>query len=267
MVRDTLQKTTDETPAEKSNQPAETTEETPLEALASICGVLVIGLFVLTFIFQNFEIPSSSMEKTLLIGDHVLVDRVALAPPTHWMPAIRYRNVQRGDIIVFFKPGEPDLYLVKRVVGIPGDRIHLRNGIVFLNGVEQNEPLAAKPSDAEYYPYRDDFPSVKPGDGSDVTASWSLALPHNIQGEDLVVPPGDYFAMGDNRTVSLDSRYWGFVPRENIVGRPLFVYWSFIQSGDQYEKTSLADRASFFIHTIIHFFDETRWKRTFHLVK
>ncbi len=99
-------------------------EETPLEACASICAVLVVGLFILTFIFQNFEIPSSSMEKTLLIGDHVLVGREKLAPPTKWAPFIYYRNVRRGDIIVFFKPGEPKLYLVKRVIGIPGDHIH-----------------------------------------------------------------------------------------------------------------------------------------------
>ncbi len=243
-------------------------QETPLEAFASICGVLVIGLFALTFIFQNFEIPSSSMEKTLLIGDHVLVDRITLAPPTKWAPFIPYRNVKRGDIIVFFKPGEPDLYLVKRVVGIPGDRIHLRAGIVYRDGQPQNEPLADKPTDANYFPYRDDFPAIPPSEASDVTATWTVELPTHIdQSGDLVVPPGKYFAMGDNRTVSLDSRYWGFVPRENIVGRPLFVYWSFIQSGDQYEKTSLADRASFFLHTIVHFFDQTRWKRTFHLIQ
>ncbi len=252
-----------ETPALKTTQE----QETPLEAFASICGVLVIGLFALTFIFQNFEIPSSSMEKTLLIGDHVLVDRVTLAPKTNWAPFIPYRNVKRGDIIVFFKPGEPDLYLVKRVVGVPGDHLHLRNGIVYLNGQPQTEPLADNPTDANYFPYRDDFPAIAPNEASDVTASWSVELPTHIQGEDLVVPEGRYFAMGDNRTVSLDSRYWGFVPRENIVGRPLFVYWSFIQSGDQYEKTSLADRASFFFHTVIHFFDQTRWKRTFHLVQ
>jgi signal peptidase I len=259
--------TTTEVTLEASIGKAEQQHETPLEAFASICGVLVIGLFALTFIFQNFEIPSSSMEKTLLIGDHVLVDRITLAPRTSWMPLLPYRNVKRGDIIVFFKPGEPDLYLVKRVVGIPGDHIHLRNGIVYLNGVAQNEPLADKPTEANYFPYRDDFPAIPPSDASDVTATWSVELPSHIQGEDLVVPAGHYFAMGDNRTVSLDSRYWGFVPRENIVGRPLFVYWSFIQSGDQYEKTSLADRASFLLHTIIHFFDETRWKRTLHLVK
>ena len=122
----------------------ETTEqdrtETPLESLASICTVLAIGLFVMTFIFQNFEIPSASMVKTLLIGDHVLVDRISLAPPAKWAPFTFYRDVRRGDIIVFLKPGEPDLFLVKRTIGIPGDRIHLRNGVVYLNGVAQNEP-------------------------------------------------------------------------------------------------------------------------------
>lgn len=257
----------DETLEEQKISATKASEETPFEALASICGVLVVGLFVLTFIFQNFEIPSSSMEKTLLIGDHVLVDRIALAPPSNWMPLVHYRNVQRGDIIVFFKPGEPDLYLVKRVIGIPGDRLHLRNGIVFLNGQEQNEPQAGKPSDGDYYPYRDDFPAISPPEGSQVTASWSVELPASIQGEDLVVPPGKYFAMGDNRTVSLDGRYWGFVPRENIVGRPLFVYWSFKTPADQINKQSAGERISFIGHMILHFFDETRWNRTLHVVR
>src|ERR1700748_2144091 len=141
-------------------------EETPLEFIASICSVLVLGLFALTFVFQNFEIPSASMEKTLLIGDHVVVDRMTLAPPTKWAPFVHYRDVKRGDIIVFFKPVEENgdhIFLVKRVVGIPGDRIHLRNGIVYLNGVAQNEPLAAKTTADTYDPYVDDFPSVSPG--------------------------------------------------------------------------------------------------------
>src|SRR6202012_5429084 len=103
-------------------------DETPLEALASYCSVIVVGLFILTFIFQNFVIPSGSMEKTLLIGDHVLVDRISLAPPAHWAPFVRYRTVHRGDIIVFLKPGYPDMFLVKRVVGIPGDHLHLHEG-------------------------------------------------------------------------------------------------------------------------------------------
>jgi signal peptidase I len=243
------------------------TEETPLEAFASICSVLVLGLFALTFIFQNFEIPSSSMEKTLLIGDHVLVDRVTLAPPAKWAPIVHYRDVRRGDIIVFFKPGEPDLYLVKRVVGVPGDRIHLHSGIVYLNGQPQNEPQAAKPTEADYQPYRDDFPAVSTTENSEVTAEWSVDLPTHLQAGDLVVPPGKYFAMGDNRTVSLDSRYWGFVPRENIVGRPMFVYWSFVTPPDQFEKTGVSDRVGFFTHVLLHFFDQTRWSRTLHMVR
>lgn len=242
-------------------------EETPLEAFASICAVLVVGLFILTFIFQNFEIPSSSMEKTLLIGDHVLVGREKLAPPTKWAPFIYYRNVRRGDIIVFFKPGEPKLYLVKRVIGIPGDHIHLRDGIVYLNGKAQNEPYAAKPDYSDYFAYRDDFPAVPPSESADVTPGWAADLPNHIQGQDLVVPPGDYFAMGDNRLVSLDSRYWGFVPRANIVGSPLFIYWSFVESEDQYERRSLEDHLQFYAHVITHFFTQTRWRRTFHVVR
>src|ERR1700679_1612047 len=158
--------------------------ETPLESLASICTVLAIGLFVMTFIFQNFEIPSASMEKTLLIGDHVLVDRITLAPPAKWAPFVYYRDVRRGDIIVFLKPNPetPDLFLVKRAIGIPGDHIHLRNGIVYLNGVAQNEPQAGKPADDgdlqhAYNPYRDDFPSLPASVEEGATASWSLEMP------------------------------------------------------------------------------------------
>ena len=185
---------------------------------------------------------------------------------------MHYRDVHRGDVIVFYKPGElePDgthLFLVKRVVGIPGDHIHLRGGIVYLNGKAQNEPQTSKPTDSNYYPYRDDFPSVPPPVGSDVTATWALDMPNHMQGDDVVVPPGKYFAMGDNRIVSLDSRYWGFVPRANIVGRPLVVYWSFITSEEQINKTSLGDRAAWMSHEFLHFFDQTRWRRTFHVVR
>ncbi|HEY0308664.1 MAG TPA: signal peptidase I [Acidobacteriaceae bacterium] len=247
-------------------------EETLLESIASIATVLVAGLFVITFIFQNFEIPSASMTQTLLIGDHVLVDRITIAPKTSWMPLVHYRDVHRGDIIVFLKPGEPDLFLVKRVVGVPGDKLHLRNGIVYLNGVAQTEPQAAMPvddgnPDHSYQAYRDDFPSIPTSLGNGVTETWALDLPTHIQGDDLVVPQGKYFAMGDNRLDSLDGRYWGFVPRENIVGRPLFVYWSFKTPADQMDKQSLSDRFAFMFHIIIHFFDGTRWTRTLHLIK
>ncbi len=246
-------------------------EQNLFQFLASICTVLVVGLFIITFVFQNFEIPSSSMEKTLLIGDHVLVDRVSFAPPAHWAPFVHYRNIRRGDIIVFYKPGEPKDFLVKRVVGIPGDHLHLEHGVVYLNGKMQNMPYATLPSDDgnpndEYYPYRDDFPAVPPPEGSGVTATWMVNLPSHIQNGDLVVPAGDYFAMGDNRMVSLDSRYWGFVPRANIIGRPMFVYWSFVTPEDQMYKTSLSDRVGFMGHIVVHFFDQTRWRRMFHRV-
>jgi len=247
--------------------------ETLLESLASVCTILALGLFAMTFIFQNFEIPSGSMEKTLLVGDHVMVDRVTLAPETKWAPFVHYREVKRGDIIVFLKPGEPDLFLVKRTVGIPGDRIHLRHGVVYLNGVAQNEPQARQvgtddnvPADA-YTPFRDDFPSLPASPEVGATEGWSVDMPNYVKDGDLVVPPGRVFAMGDNRTQSLDGRFWGFVPRENIVGRPMFVYWSFKTPTDQIDKTSVAERTAFFFHELFHIVDKTRWNRTLHLIK
>ena len=189
--------------AEQEKQEKKQQTETPLESLASICSVLAIGLFVMTFIFQNFEIPSASMEQTLLIGDHVLVDRVSFAPPTRWAPWVHYRDVRRGDVIVFLKPNPetPDLFLVKRAIGIPGDRIHLRNGIVYLNGVAQDEPQAGKPADDgnpyhTYMPFRDDFPSVAPTGSEGLTATWANELPSHIVGDDLVVPPGQNLCHG-----------------------------------------------------------------------
>ncbi|HTV08159.1 MAG TPA: signal peptidase I [Candidatus Aquilonibacter sp.] len=249
-------------------------KETPLEALSSICAVLVVGLFIMGFIFQNFVIPSGSMEKTLLIGDHVVVDRITLAPPTSWAPFVHYRPVRRGDIIVFLKPNPetPDLILVKRAIGLPGDHIHLLHGVLYVNGVAQKEPYAAMPTDNgnfedAYEPYRDDFPAITPGPDEQVTALWRVELPTHIQNGDLVVPPGKVFAMGDNRTESLDSRFWGFVPMENIMGRPMFVYWSFKTPADEEDKTSAGDRIAFMLHVVTHFFTGTRWSRTFHIVR
>jgi signal peptidase I len=254
-------------------KPVEDTKqrETSLEGFASTCSVLAVGLFVLTFIFQNFVIPSSSMASTLLVGDHVMVERENLASASNWAPFVHHREIKRGDIIVFYKPvAQPNgehIPLVKRVIGIPGDRIHLRNGIVYLNGVAQDEPQIAKPTVANYDPYVDDFPAIDPASEPGVTAEWSVSLPDHIQGEDLVVPPGSYFAMGDNRTNSLDSRYWGFVPRQNIIGRPLFVYWSIAMPESGIDEVPLTERAESTLHEFVHFFDETRWSRTFHRIQ
>ncbi len=248
--------------------------ESMLEALSSMCTVLAVGLFLMAFVFQNFVIPSGSMEKTLLIGDHVMVDRITLAPRTAWAPFVHYRKPQHGDVIVFFKPNPetPDLVLVKRCIGVPGDHIHLRHGIVYLNEVAQNEPYARPvqndndPSDA-YDPARDDFPENGVPAGS--TEVWSQELARHVEGQDIVVPSGNYFALGDNRTHSADGRFWGFVPQENIIGRPLFNYWSYQTTADQMDaaNVSLGTRIGSFFTTAAHFLTRTRWSRTFHLIR
>ena len=251
--------------------PGKPHNETLLQSLASFFVLFAVWLFAITFAVQNFVIPSASMASTLLVGDHVLVDHITFAESDPLAPFVHHRDPQRDDVIVFFKPpakpsGEHDI-LVKRIVGIPGDRIHLRSGILYRNGVAQIEPQTNKPSALDYDPYRDDFPSVPPQDRPNITATWTIDLPQHIQGDDLVVPPGCYFVMGDNRPNSLDGRYWGFVPRANIIGRPVFIYWSFITGDDQMYKTSLSDKLAFTGHEVVHFFDETRWRRTLKIVR
>jgi signal peptidase I len=241
--------------------------ETTVEFLASVAGVLVTGLFIITFVFQAFAIPSSSMEDTLLIGDHLFVNREQFAPPTHWMDRLMpYRDPRRNDIAVFLSPEQPGLFLVKRIMGVPGDRIHLRDGAVYRNGEKLVEPYVQHKV-RNYDPYRDNFPAVPPSEASNVrNQKWTEEMPSHIEGEDIVVPPDSYFAMGDNRDVSYDSRYWGFIPRKNVIGHPMFIYWSFVTPADQYEMDSWGDRFQFITHIVIHFFDETRWKRTFRIV-
>jgi len=169
--------------------------------------------------------------------------------------------------VVFLKPGEPDMYLVKRLVGVPGDHIHLRNGIVILNGVAQNQPHAQPTTLDNHQDFLDEFPSAPPSPVIGATETWSVEFPSHIENGDLVVPPGKYFMMGDNRHNSLDSRYWGFVPRANIVGRPLFNYWSFATSEDQYEQAGIGNSLAWMGHVALHFFTETRWNRTFRPVR
>jgi signal peptidase I len=276
----------------EANEPAassalkeqERVDETPYEFIASSCSILVIGLFILTFLGQNFVIPSGSMEKTLLIGDHLAVDRITLAPPARWMPLLRYREPRRGDIAVFIKPViDPTLdldssgfpthsILVKRLIGVPGDRIRLHDGVVFINGVAQAPPPESiNPAPDNLDPYRDDFPAYPPmPQPGGVMESWALELRTSVKDGELVVPPGKYFMMGDHRTNSLDSRYWGFVPRENIMGRPVLDYWSFNASEDEMTQQSsqgIGGAIRWMGHVALHFFSNTPWDRTFHLVK
>lgn len=252
--------------AEKAKQQQESPRETPVEFIASLAAVLVTGLFIITFVMQAFEIPSSSMEDTLLIGDHVFVNRGQFAPRTKWIgPLMPYREVHRGDIVVFVSPAEPGLYVVKRIMGIPGDRLHLRDSVVYRNGEKLDEPYVMHKMQ-DYNPYRDNFPAVPP-DRYGVTPEWQVLQRANIQGDDLVVPEDSYFAMGDNRDVSYDSRFWGFIPKANVIGRPMFIYWSFVTPPNQYQLRGAGDRLGFLAHTVLHFFDETRWRRSFRIVR
>jgi signal peptidase I len=241
--------------------------ETPLEFLASMAVVLVTGLFILTFNLQAFEIPSSSMENTLLIGDHVFVDRSTYAPATRWTgPVMPYHEVRRGDIVVFLSPSEAGLYVVKRIIGIPGDRIHLKDGVVYRNGQALQEPYVIH-SLGDSRPYRDNFPALPPSPFDQVTADWEIDLPSHLQNGELVVPADNFFGMGDNRDASYDSRFWGFIPRQNIIGRPMFIYWSFDTPAGQWQKTDISDRVAWTGHVIWHFFDKTRWPRTLRVVR
>jgi signal peptidase I len=242
---------------QKTKKPEKPKETFP-EFIAGIAEVLVSGLFIITFVVQSFVIPSGSMENTLLVGDHLFVDRIAPAQKASYVgPLLPYRSIRHGDIIVFIHPdpAEGGIYVVKRVIGLPGDRIHL------------NEPYI-HPRSGITDLYRDEFPKYPvPTQMTGVPSTWPIILHDRIRGDDVVVPEGDYFGMGDNRDNSLDSRYWGFIPQENIVGRPLMIYWSFEASPDDYSAATFSDRIASLLHTAIHFFDKTRWGRTFRQVR
>jgi signal peptidase I len=223
---------------------------------------IILLLFGTTALVQAFVIPTGSMEDTLLIGDHLLVDKLAYAPSDavgrHLLP---YTDVKRGDIIVFRYPVDIKQTFVKRVIGVPGDRIRLVHKDVYRNGEKINEPY--KVNKADYFePYRDDFPSAPPN--SQVLDRGMAMLEHNVVNGEVVVPPGSYFAMGDNRDSSLDSRYWGFVPRENIMGKPLIIYWSYAASTEALSGPTIS--IDHFFDLVEHFFTKTRWRRTFKLV-
>jgi len=229
----------------------------PRGAIAEWAITILLLLFLTTTLVQAYVIPTGSMEDTLLIGDHLLVDKMAFAPSgpisKHILP---YSDVKRGDIIVFRYPVDITMTFVKRAMGIPGDRIRIVNKEVYRNGVKLNEPYKVHKSD-QIDPYRDNFPSepnsmVYPG-------AADMLQNHVINGE-VVVPPDTVFAMGDNRDSSLDSRYWGFVPRENIIGKPLIVYWSYDAPTDQLQNPSIG--LDHIKDIAMNFFSKTRWRRT-----
>jgi signal peptidase I len=236
-----------------------------LTSLQSLLATVVIAVFVITYVVQAFQIPSPSMENTLLTGDYLLVDKLCYGGSGISNYIIPYRPIRRGDIIVFHYPVNPSQHFVKRVVGVPGDRIRLVNKRVFVDGVALAEPYVRhiKP---ERNPFRDDFPRLDVLDPG-INADWWVQMPKLVEDGQLIVPEGHYFAMGDNRDDSSDSRYWGFVPRENIIGRPLVIYWSIRDpDNDLPFPASVGDKLYHFAYAVTHFFQITRWDRTFRVV-
>jgi signal peptidase I len=261
-----LTKTDDEKKATTQEKNTEKPKETLAESIAGFASVFIVGLFIITFVIQHFEIPSRSMEKTLLVGDHVFVDRLTPTGAKSFLGRLLpYRDIHRGDTAVFLSPVEPGLYLVKRIIAIPGDRIHLHKGEVYLNGVRQAEPYVVRNS-GRLDEYRDEFPSGNPYEANPAPG-WPAVLAQNVRDGEVVIPPGHYFAMGDNRDHSYDSRYFGFVPRENFVGRPLFIAWSLNQTEVDFpQNATMPERITALLHTTAHFFGLTRWNRVFRLV-
>jgi signal peptidase I len=229
--------------------------------IAEWAVTILIFLFGTTTVLQAFVVPTGSMEGTMLIGDHLFVDRLAYAPPgklgMHLLP---YQDVKRGDIIVFKYPPDIRQNYVKRVIGVPGDRIRIVNKVVHLNGSPLNEPykilIPQQSSD-----YLNNFPQSP---DIQIELRGIAMLRDHVRGGELVVPEGQYFAMGDNRDNSADSRFWGLVPRENIVGKPTIIWWSYDAPTEHLADGNihldhLADMA-------LNFFSKTRWQRTFLLL-
>jgi len=215
---------------------------------------IILLLFGTTNLVQAFVIPTGSMEDTLLIGDHLLVDKLAYAPSgpvsKHIFP---YTEIKRGDIIVFRYPVDISQTFVKRCIGVPGDHIRLVNKQLILNGKAVKEPYVYHKT--EYIDsYRDNFPSEP---NVNVPKPAQDMLSNHVANDEIVVPPDFYFAMGDNRDSSLDSRYWGFVPRANIIGKPLIIYWSYDAPTEAFSIPMIS------IHHLLdlvqHFPSKSRW--------
>ena len=248
---------------EERSEPSETPQPEPQRGFVAEWTItILLLLFGTTNLVQAFVIPTGSMEDTLLIGDHLLVDKLAYAPSgpfsRHVLP---YTEPKRGDIIVFRYPVDIKQTFVKRCIGVPGDRIRLANKQLILNGHAPNEPYVYHKTDL-IDSYRDNFPGAP--NTYMAGAALDMLENHVVNGE-VGVPNGYYFAMGDNRDSSLDSRYWGFVPRGNIIGKPLIIYWSYATSTEALSKPLMS--VDHLLDLVQHFPSKTRWGRTFRLIR
>jgi len=221
------------------------------EYFESIVIAVILALFVRTWVVQAFKIPTGSMENNLLIGDHLLVNKFVFGPTPLAIgrALLPVRNPHRGDIVVFKYPDEPERDFIKRVIGLPGETIELRNKKIYING---------KPLDKPYV----HFLTPPPSEFQEVTSS---DLRENYPAR--TVPPDSYFVMGDNRDNSQDSRYWGFLPRANIKGKALLIYWSYESGREDYLDEGLGASVKRLGSVVLHFFTKTRWERLFHQIR
>lgn len=206
-----------------------------------VCVIFV--LFSRAFVFQQSKIPTGSMKDTLLIGDYIMVNKYVYGEPGSALERalLPVKPVERGDVVVFKFPLEPETDYIKRVIGLPGEKLEVIDGIVHIDGTPLKEPYVK-----HVYP-----PRLRQGDNYGP----------------VVIPAGHYFCMGDNRDQSADSRSWGFVPRALIKGRALLIWYSFEEDPDAYKKTAVADRVSLVLAKVLHLFDKTRWSRMFSIIR
>jgi signal peptidase I len=233
--------------------PAPHRKSTLREYFEAIVIAVVLALFVRTFVVQAFKIPTGSMENNLLIGDHLLVNKMVFAPsPTAVDRALLpLRDIERGEVVVFKYPEDPERDFIKRVIGLPGETLEVRGKRVYIDGKVLDEPyvhyLEPPPENAQY---------------QEVT-SFDLRERYGP----VEVPPGQYFVMGDNRDNSQDSRYWGFLPREYVKGRALLIYWSYESESEDYLQTGIGSVVRDLFTVVTHFFSRTRWDRMFDVVR
>jgi signal peptidase I len=220
-------------------------KSTAREYFESIVTAVILALFIRTFVVQAFKIPTGSMENNLLVGDHLLVNKFVFAPTASTLERklLPIDPIGRGDVVVFKYPEEPERDFIKRVIGLPGETLELKRKVVYINGKPLQEP---------YVHFL-----VPPSPEGQEVASYDVRERYGP----VTVPANHYFVMGDNRDNSNDSRYWGFVTWDEIIGKPLFVYWSY--ESDPYvpgDKT-LREWVDDYLLVAMHFFDRTRWFR------
>jgi signal peptidase I len=232
---------------------AEFKKSTIREYFESIVIAVILALFIRTFVVQAFKIPTGSMEENLLIGDHLLVNKFIFGPTATPLERalLPVADIKRGDVIVFKYPEEPDRDFIKRVIGLPGETIEVREKRVFVNGKALEEPYA------HYL-----LPVSTPSEFHEVT-SFDVRERYGP----VTVPANHYFVMGDNRDNSQDSRYWGFLTRDFVKGKALIIYWSYEAEREDYQEEGAGATLKGLASVFVHFFTRTRWERMFHQIR